>query len=149
MQTKMTMIYWKGEKFWLGKLFEHPEIMTQGESLKELNLDNFPMPRRDLLENNKYIYLGARVAQLETSRGCPHSCKFCCIVKMWKDPTQHVAYRSKSTSRIMREIYDVNSKNDLIFFCEDNFTIQVKRTKKILKTIITNSINKIIPAVFC
>lgn len=36
MQTKMTMIYWKGEKFWLGKLLEHPEIMTQGESLKEL-----------------------------------------------------------------------------------------------------------------
>jgi len=30
------MIYWKGEKFWLGKLLEHPEIMTQGESLKEL-----------------------------------------------------------------------------------------------------------------
>ena len=36
METKMTMIYWKGEKFWLGKLLEHPEIMTQGESLKEL-----------------------------------------------------------------------------------------------------------------
>ena len=36
MQTKMTMIYWKSDKFWLGKLFEHPEIMTQGESIKEL-----------------------------------------------------------------------------------------------------------------
>ncbi len=36
MKTKMTMIYWKGEKFWLGKLLEHPEIMTQGESLEEL-----------------------------------------------------------------------------------------------------------------
>lgn len=36
MSTKMTMIYWKGEKFWLGKLLEHPEIMTQGETLKEL-----------------------------------------------------------------------------------------------------------------
>jgi predicted RNase H-like HicB family nuclease len=36
MKTKMTMIYWKGEKFWLGKLLEHPEIMTQGEILKEL-----------------------------------------------------------------------------------------------------------------
>jgi predicted RNase H-like HicB family nuclease len=36
MKTKMTMIYWKGEKFWLGKLLEHPEIMTQGKTLKEL-----------------------------------------------------------------------------------------------------------------
>ena len=36
MKTKMTMIYWKSEKFWLGKLLEHPEIMTQGETLEEL-----------------------------------------------------------------------------------------------------------------
>ena len=36
MQTKMTMLYWKSDKFWLGKLLEHPEIMTQGEILEEL-----------------------------------------------------------------------------------------------------------------
>jgi predicted RNase H-like HicB family nuclease len=30
------MVYWKGEKFWLGKLKEHPEIMSQGRTLKEL-----------------------------------------------------------------------------------------------------------------
>ncbi|MHC4644507.1 MAG: type II toxin-antitoxin system HicB family antitoxin [Planctomycetota bacterium] len=36
MKTKMTMVYWKGEKYWLGKLLEHPEIMTQGETLQEL-----------------------------------------------------------------------------------------------------------------
>ena len=36
MQTKMKMVYWKGEKFWVGKLLEHPEIMTQGETLEEL-----------------------------------------------------------------------------------------------------------------
>ncbi len=36
MDSKMTMIYWKGEKFWLGKLKEHPEIMTQGLTLAEL-----------------------------------------------------------------------------------------------------------------
>ena len=36
MSTKMTMIYWKGENFWLGKLLKHPEIMTQGKTLEEL-----------------------------------------------------------------------------------------------------------------
>lgn len=36
MDSKITMIYWKGEKFWLGKILEHPEIMTQGESIEEL-----------------------------------------------------------------------------------------------------------------
>ncbi|MBM4035531.1 MAG: type II toxin-antitoxin system HicB family antitoxin [Planctomycetes bacterium] len=33
---KMTMIYWRGARFWLGKLKEHPEIMTQGRTVQEL-----------------------------------------------------------------------------------------------------------------
>lgn len=36
MKNEMRMIYWKEGKFWLGKLREHPEIMTQGRTLKEL-----------------------------------------------------------------------------------------------------------------
>ncbi len=36
MKGTMKMIYWKSGKFWLGKLKEHPEIMTQGKTLKEL-----------------------------------------------------------------------------------------------------------------
>jgi predicted RNase H-like HicB family nuclease len=56
--TKLTLIYWKSSKFFLGKLLEHPEIMTQGETLEELennireafyllNLDDVP-------ENSQY-----------------------------------------------------------------------------------------------
>jgi len=36
MQKKLTLIYWRGDKFWLGKIIEHPEIMTQGETVEEL-----------------------------------------------------------------------------------------------------------------
>jgi predicted RNase H-like HicB family nuclease len=36
MNQGMKMIYWKEEHFWLGKLLEHPEVMTQGETLEEL-----------------------------------------------------------------------------------------------------------------
>ena len=36
MKTKLKMIYWKGKKFWVGKLVDHPEIMSQGETLREL-----------------------------------------------------------------------------------------------------------------
>lgn len=36
METKLKMVYWKGDKFWVGKLLEHPEIMTQGRTLGEL-----------------------------------------------------------------------------------------------------------------
>lgn len=106
----------------------------------EPNLDNFPLPRRDLLQDKKYIYLGTRVAQMETSRGCPHSCKFCCITKMWKDPSHYISYRTKSLNRVMQEVYDIDWKNDFIFFCEDNFSIKVKRTKKILEALIKSGV---------
>ena len=36
METKLKMVYWKGERFWVGKLLEYPDIMTQGKTLKEL-----------------------------------------------------------------------------------------------------------------
>ena len=36
MTQKLTMVYWKSEQFWLGKVLEHPEIMTQGETVEEL-----------------------------------------------------------------------------------------------------------------
>ena len=36
MKTELNMIYWKGKKYWVGKLLERPDIMTQGETLTEL-----------------------------------------------------------------------------------------------------------------
>ncbi len=35
-QKNLTLIYWKGQKYWLGKLVENPEIMSQGRTVKEL-----------------------------------------------------------------------------------------------------------------
>ena len=36
MNKRLTTVYWKGEQFWLGKLLEYPDIMTQGETVEEL-----------------------------------------------------------------------------------------------------------------
>ncbi len=36
MKAKLNMIYWKSKKYWVGKLLERPEIMTQGETIEEL-----------------------------------------------------------------------------------------------------------------
>lgn len=36
MNKKLNLVYWKGKKFWVGKLLEYPEIMTQGETIAEL-----------------------------------------------------------------------------------------------------------------
>ena len=36
MTQKLNIVYWKGDQFWLGKVLERPEIMTQGETIEEL-----------------------------------------------------------------------------------------------------------------
>ena len=35
-QKNLTLIYWKGNRYWLGKLLENPDIMSQGKTLREL-----------------------------------------------------------------------------------------------------------------
>lgn len=36
MKSKIKMVYWKSEKYWVGKLVDHPDVMSQGETLEEL-----------------------------------------------------------------------------------------------------------------
>lgn len=48
MQRQLTMVYWKGARFWVGKLLEYPEVMTQGESLEELE-DNLRDAYREIV----------------------------------------------------------------------------------------------------
>lgn len=36
METDIKMVYWQDKDFWLGKLIEYPDIMTQGKTLSEL-----------------------------------------------------------------------------------------------------------------
>jgi len=45
------MVFWQGDRYWLGKLVDHPEIMSQGETIEELEtnlrdamLQLFPSP---------------------------------------------------------------------------------------------------------
>ena len=48
MNATLNIVCWKGEKFWLGKLVNHPEIMSQGETLEELE-ENLRDAYREIL----------------------------------------------------------------------------------------------------
>ncbi len=88
------------------------------EDLPEL--DELPFPDFDLIEgweDNSFIVI-------ETSRGCPHRCKFCCVWRMFKRP------RFRSPSSVVEEIK--RRKPDAVFFCDDHFGIKIERTKRIL-----------------
>lgn len=36
MEARLKMVYWQGKRFSVGKLVNHPEILTQGETIEVL-----------------------------------------------------------------------------------------------------------------
>ena len=51
MDSQLKIVYWKGEHYWLGKFIDHPEIMSQGETLAELEENLRDAYREILLED--------------------------------------------------------------------------------------------------
>ena len=48
MNAHLKIVYCKGERFWLGRLVDHPEIMSQGASVEALE-ENLRDAYRELL----------------------------------------------------------------------------------------------------
>jgi predicted RNase H-like HicB family nuclease len=62
MPQQLTMVYWKGERMWLGKLLEFPEIMTQGETVEELEENIRDAYRVTILEDVPADHLTKAIA---------------------------------------------------------------------------------------
>ena len=79
------------------------------ESNPECSLSNIPIPRRDLLSTSDYHTRNT----VQTSRGCPNTCKFCSITAFHKG-----IYRHRPIAEIIKEIEKLSGK--LIIFIDDN-----------------------------
>jgi radical SAM superfamily enzyme YgiQ (UPF0313 family) len=78
----------------------------------------------------------AKVIPIATSRGCPFACRFCSVIPMFGRQ-----YRFKSIDRILEEIRAANpKKGHHVFFIDDNFAANKKRTKALLRSIIDQNI---------
>ena len=90
------------------------------------NLDELPLPDRDLIISNSFLKDAAKKT-FYVSRGCPFKCAYCC------NDYYHELYKGKgapvrrfSVERIIQEIEDVASKyrTDFIKFGDDCFAIK-------------------------
>jgi radical SAM superfamily enzyme YgiQ (UPF0313 family) len=77
----------------------------------------------------------AKVIPIATSRGCPFACRFCSVIQMFGRK-----YRYKSIERIVSEIEAASPQKRHVFFIDDNFTANRKRTKTLLRTLIDRNI---------
>jgi radical SAM superfamily enzyme YgiQ (UPF0313 family) len=87
-------------------------------------LANLPHPRFDLLDRTKYIRLPFRrspIIPIQTVRGCPFNCDFCSVSMFWGNKI-----RFRPIQDVVDEI--IMSNADTVFFADDNFLANPKRT---------------------
>jgi len=101
------------------------------------NLDVLPTPDFNLITNRQKQM---SVTPIMTSRGCPYDCEFCSVSNMFGRQ-----YRFRSPEKTLTELENhkriikenkIKDQNDWVFFYDDNFSINRKRTKELLKAMI-------------
>lgn len=109
-------------------------VINMPEPVKDL--DNLPLPARDLLENSQYQYplLGKNTTIVQSSRGCPYACGYYCPYPL----VQGKAWRPMSVNRVYRELYDIVKKHKIkhVLFRDATFTLDQKRAMEICQKII-------------
>jgi len=96
---------------------------------KMTDLKGLPKPRRDLLPGTKYQgYIRIPIG-VETSRGCPYDCEFCCIGQ-----TLGQQYRVRPVREVIAEIESIDSPH--LFFVDDALGLNRNVAKKLFTEMI-------------
>ena len=96
---------------------------------KMTDLKGLPKPWRDLLPGTKYQGYTRIPIGVETSRGCPYDCEFCCIGQ-----TLGQQYRVRPVQEVIAEIESIDSPH--LFFCDDALGLNRNVAKKLFTEMI-------------
>jgi len=106
-----------------------------------LNLDQFNFfPRfvRPLLSHVGPHWRSLHIVPIESGRGCPYGCEFCTVTGFFGD-----SIRFRTNQSIVDELLTLKARAKAeggvisVFFVDDNFAISIKRTKSLLRHIIS------------
>jgi radical SAM superfamily enzyme YgiQ (UPF0313 family) len=95
------------------------------------DLDLIPFPDLSLLRPEAKGLKHMTSIPVLTSRGCPFDCSFCSVTGMFGRK-----YRFRSTENIMEELRLYSGRKAAIFFYDDNFAADPKRTRDLCEAII-------------
>ncbi len=114
--------------------------MRQGETIVQnpwrplvADLDALPIPNYGLIHGWKAGK--GKVVSIATSRGCPFNCSFCSVILLFGR-----GHRRNSIDRVIAEIRQNGAEARHIFFCDDNFTADRKRTKELCERILAENL---------
>jgi radical SAM superfamily enzyme YgiQ (UPF0313 family) len=95
---------------------------------KMTDLQGLPKPRRDLFPGTKGKGFFPIPIGVETSRGCPYDCEFCCIGQ-----TLGQQYRARPVQEVIAEIESIDSPH--LFFVDDALGLNRNGAKKLFTEI--------------
>ncbi len=116
-------------------LGEYPKIAWESLDLEQFN--RVPKFFRALFRGTGASWESFHLIPIESGRGCPYGCEFCTVTGFFGD-----SIRFRTNESVVEELLRLKARarrqrgKVAVFFVDDNFAINVKRTKSLLRDII-------------
>lgn len=113
----------------------YPSIPWETLELEQFNL--VPRIARSLLERHGAGWGTFHMVPIESGRGCPYGCEFCTVTGFFGDSIRFRTNESVVDELLRLKMRARRLKGQMaVFFIDDNFAINIKRTKSLLRDII-------------
>ena len=119
-------------------LNDYPEIPWDRMDLEQFNLiGHFPKLARILLARAGMTWQSFHLIPIESGRGCPYGCEFCTVTGFFGDSIRFRSNQSVVNELLLLKSLEKRNKGKIaVFFIDDNFAINPKRLKSLLREII-------------
>src|ERR1039458_8000505 len=116
-------------------LQDYPAIPWDSLDLQQFN--RIPAFFRPLMRHYGYRWETFHIIPIESGRGCPYGCEFCTVTGFFGDSIRFRTNQSIVEELLLLKARARRTKGQVaVFFVDDNFAINGKRTKSLLRDII-------------